>query len=335
MHGHLVRSVIAIAIALLGGAVTSTPRGEAAPARAAANSATFEDATGEDLEGPDITTVAVSNDDAGGLRFRIAIPSHPVLTEDLRIQIWLDLDDDLETGLNDGTGRDHSILVDFGSLGFGAAGLATCSANSCGAVQGWPLQGAAVSLRFTYEAGVASFSLDASKLPPSYRLDPRSGTPRRVWFQVRVDSGLSYDPVTRSWDFTNDRWDFAPVTANFPRRDQLWVYDWRGPLLVKSFSARPAIPRAGRPFALRLAAVRTDTGAPVTSGSVTCSSRVAGQSFYIRGKPLRPESSGFVGGRAVCVFSIPANATGWRFRATISVTFAGTRVTRSVSGTVR
>jgi hypothetical protein len=294
-----------------------------------ANGATFRDATGEDPAGPDISSVVVSNDDKGELTFRVAIPSHPALTEDIRIFIWFDYDDRATTGLDEGL--DHLLVVDLGSVGFGAAGLAFCGYTppSCGVVQGWRGFGELASLRFSYENGVAIFSFDATKLA---REEPfRIGGLQRFRFWIVVESGVRFDPVTGRWDFTNWRRDVAPTEPpagrGFPARDQFWTYESR-PLLVKDFSTAPATPRAGKPFALRLAAIHSDTGAALTSGAVSCSSTIAG-------KPLRPRSRGFVGERAVCVFQIPANTKGRTFRSTISVMSGGTKLTRSVSGRVR
>ena len=293
-----------------------------------ANSATFQDATGEAPGSPDITKVVVSNDDKGELSFRLDVPSHPALTEDMRIFIYLDYDDHATTGLDEGL--DHRLVVDVGTVGFGAAGLAFCGYTppSCGVVQGWRGFGELASLRFSYENGVAVFSFDTTKLA---RQEPlRIGRLERLRFWVKVESGVRYDPVTRRWDFTDWRRDVAPTEPpagrGFPTRDQFWIYESR-PLLVKDFSTTPARPRAGKPFALRLAAIHSDTGAALTTGAVSCSSTIAG-------KPLRPRSRGFVGERAVCTFAIPASAKGRTFRSTISVLSGGTKLTRSVSGRV-
>ena len=293
-----------------------------------ANSATFQDASGEAPGAPDITRVVVSNDDNGEVTFRVEVLSHPVLTEDMRIFIWFDYDDRAATGLDEGL--DHRLVVDVGSVGFGAAGLAFCGyiPPSCGVVQGWRGFGERVSLRFSYQNGVAVFSLDAAKLS---RQEPfRVGSLKRFRFWVVVESGVRYDPVTGRWDFTDWRRDVAPTDPpagrGFPARDRFWIYESR-PLLVKGFSTAPAAPRAGKPFALRLAAIHTDTGAALTSGAVSCSSTIGA-------KPLRPRSRGFVGERAVCTFAIPANAKGRTFRSTISVQSGGTKLTRSISGKV-
>jgi hypothetical protein len=319
------RLVVLIAITALGVAAAGATVGHSTSTGAAAKSTTFRDAAGEDPAGPDIGTVVVSNDDEGTLTFRVEIPSHPNLTEDMRVRVWLDSDAKSNTGLEvDGLrGADNFLLVDRGELGFGEVGLFTCSVSTCGGGSPALPSGSPTSLRFAYRDG-ATFVVDATDLGVE-RL-------QRLRFWIEAWTGIGFDPITHRWDFTDARPDFAPDGAGrrlgYPNAqgESSWIHESRT-MLVKSFSVQPGNPRAGRPFTLRLALIRTDTGAPLTSGTVSCSSRVAG-------KPLRPRSSAFVGGRARCVFSIPANARGRAFRSTISVRFAGATLGRTISGRV-
>jgi hypothetical protein len=304
----VVTAVGALALATLGIA-----GGQAAPG--APNSATFEDAVGEDLEAPDITSVAVANNRMGELTFRISVPNRPVLTEDMRLWLRVDWDDSAATGLTvEGQqGVDTFILVDRGLHGFGAAAIGGCSGNSCSTGVDPDV------LRFAYGAGVATFTLDTTRFDVPLK---------RFRFRVQVQSGVVFDEgPPRRWDLTNVRTDRAPTHSEFPTRSEYWVYDSR-PLLVKTFSRAPARPRAGKPFVLRLSASRTDTNAVVRRGAVSCSLKVGG-------KPLRARSSGFVGQRATCAYSIPASAKGLRYRGTISVRVNGAAVSRSLAGRVR
>jgi len=318
---RLLRWTATLALAAAAAAATV---GQATSTGAAAGRTTFQDATGEVPAGPDIGTVAVSNDANGYLTFRIEIPSHPNLTDDMRIRVWLDSDADANTGLEveNLRGADNFLLVDRWELGLGEVGLFTCSGSTCGGGKALP-SGSRTSLRFSYRNG-ATFMVDAVDLGIE-RL-------QRMRFWIEVWTGIGFDPVTRRYDFTNARADFAPNGAGrglgdpAAEGDGFWVYESR-PLLVKSFSVEPSNPKAGRPFALRLALIRTDTGALLTSGSVSCG-------FALAAKPLRPRSGGFDGRRAACAFAIPSNAQGRRFRATISVRFAGAKVARSISGRV-
>ena len=112
MRGRLVLAAIATAAAV------GATAGHSESLRETPESTTFVDAVAEDPAAPDIGTVVVSNDDSGLLTVRIEIPSHPVLTEDLRIRVWLDTDANSETGLR---GADRYLYVDRWELGLGEA----------------------------------------------------------------------------------------------------------------------------------------------------------------------------------------------------------------------
>ena len=125
----------------------------------AAETTTFGDAVGEDFAAPDIRTVVASNDDGGLLTFRIDIPSHPELTEDLRIRVWLDTDADPETGLR---GADRYLLVDRWELGLGEVALFTCGGTSCSGGKALPTR-SGPPLRFAYRDG-ATLTVEAADL---------------------------------------------------------------------------------------------------------------------------------------------------------------------------
>lgn len=291
----------------LGGALL--PAGSAAghgtaSERPAVKSVTFEDATGEDPQGPDITSVTVSNDDTGLLTFRVAMPSHPALVEGMRFRIWIDSDHDRSTGLHM-NGMDYFLLHDHGGTG-----LFRCSGTTCagGAT-------ASTTLEFTYASG------------PQFRvLDADVGDTRRFRFAVEAATGIFVDPATRSFDFSTARFDDAPA------RGSSWIYALAiGPqrLLVQSVATTPAAPRQGVPFTVRAKVTRADTGAVLSSGRVRCTGRLEGA------RRLHVIRRGFFERRAVCVFGIPPDAAGEIFRGTMAISYVGTRVTRAFSARVR
>lgn len=316
------RLVVLTAIVALSAAAAGGAAGDSGSTSGAAKTTTFRDAVGE--PGPDIETVVVSSDANGQLTFRIDIPNHPLITDDLRIRIWLDADADVGTGLGQQgvRGADYFLLLDRWELGLGEVGFFTCSGSVCSGGKVLP-SGSGTSLRFSYRDG-ATFTLNAAELG--------LGRMERVRFSIEAWTGIGFDPVARRYDFTNARPDFAPDGAGrwlgYPdaRGADFWTYDART-MLVKSFSATPAKPRAGRPFTLRLVLVRADTGVTLTTGAVSCSTKVGGRA-------LRPSSRGFVSGRATCAFAVPADVRGRVFQSTIAVRFAGATVTRSIAGKV-
>lgn len=296
-------------------AVLGAPVAGGTPWVLATNSATYEDERGEDPLGPDITTVRVSNDDAGTITIRVDVPTHPSLTEDMRLRVWFS-DADPATGLSDG-GADAFILVDAYLLGLGRAAPYICRGSVCS--PNWPDRPDFTSLRFSYASG-ARFTLAAADLG----IETTLGNSTRLDFSVAVYSDVAYDPAT-GFDLSHAHFEFAPAQG------ELWTHFVRiGPsrLVVKRFAARPSPARAGRPFVATLRATRDDTGAAVTTGEVGCTATVAGRA-------LRPQFRGFAARTAVCRYMLPSTARGGTIRGSIALTFAGKTVKRTFVRPIR
>jgi hypothetical protein len=279
--------------------------GTTAPAGALANSATFQDSTGEDPAAPDISTITVSNDDAGMVSFRINIPNRPTLGQDMLVELWVDSDNNTATGSPDLGGTDYVMQVIQGEIALFRWDGADFTRRF-----GDP---SAVTLSFSYSGGI-TIRISAAEL----------GNTKRFRFFTDVLSGIVIDPDTGALDGTNAKGDVAPGGAA-----GLYPYEvkiGRATLNVRNFSTIPARPAAGKPFAMRLQAARSDTGAIVQGGRVTCVGRVGAARVAGSGR--------FVGRQAVCTFRIPATAKGKSFRGSITIVFEGLRVTRSYSRTI-
>ena len=138
-------------------------------------------------------------------------------------------------------------------------------------------------------------------------------------------AGLVIDDVTGNVDDTNATRDFAPEVGS-----GFWRYDVKvspARLVFKSITKAPAAPKAGKTFTVRMAATRSDTGAPIVNGRVDCTAKAGARN-------VRPKSERFVGGQAVCVFTVPAGTTGRTLRGTITMIFEGKRLTRPFSGKI-
>lgn len=307
----MVRVAVAICAACLCVADVGAGRDAAGVRLAAVHTTVYRDAAGEDPKGPDITTVTVASQDGEVLTIRVDVPTLPVLTDDMRLRVWLDADNDPKTGLTvEGLeGIDHFLLVDRWELGPGAVGLFRCSATVCsgGRIETSPT----TTLGFTYSNG-GVFTLATSEL----------GLPHleRLRFAAVMTSGVAYDPATRRYDLTTAHLDRAPDEG-------YWTFDTR-PLRLTRLSATPATPRAGKAFVLRGTAIRTDTGATLRTGRVSCSTRIAGRA-------IPAQVHRFVGRQAVCSFDVPAAARGRGFRSTITVSRRNARIAGSLSGEVR
>ena len=274
---------------------------------AAANSQNYTDSSGENPAAPDITTLVVSNDDAGIISFRINVPNRPQLGQDMVIDLFVDTDNNPATGSADFGGTDYVI-----ELIQGEAALFKWDGTNFTRRFGDP---PAISLSFSYQGGV-TFRISAAEL----------GNTTRLNFFVIVESGIVFDPTTGDPDFANAVGDAAPGggVGLFPYQ----VIVARPTLIVRSLRGTPAAPRAGRPFTLRMVAARSDTGAALQNGRATCVGR-AGNAR------LRPQLARVQGGAVVCTWLIPGNAKGRTFRGSVTVVFEGLRASRSFSARIR
>ena len=173
----------------------------AAGATAATDSkrAVFEDRTGENPGALDVTRVTVSNDDAGRVTFRAAIPALPRLAPGMRFRLWIDSDARRATGLAvNGTaeGMDFFLLHEADRTQ-----LYRCGRDSCTNAM------IARTLRFSYASG------------PRFRiLDAEIGSPKRLRFALEAATGIVVDPVQKTVDASQATYDDAPD------RPRTWPY---------------------------------------------------------------------------------------------------------------
>jgi hypothetical protein len=300
-----VAAALVVLPAAAGGAWT--PLTAASPARSSANSSTFQDSTGEIPEAPDITSVVVSNTNAGFVTIQVNVPNRPSLTGDMLIGITLDSDNNPATGDQDpvGPGADYAI-----ELFQGQVNLYRWDGTSFTRRGGDPPQ---ASLVFSYARG-ATIRMNASEL----------GNTKRFSFGVIVISGIVADPNSTDLDFSKARADIAPDAGH-----GLWNYQVRtAALRLVARRFRTDSPTAGRLFTARMAAARNDTGAVLAGGQVSCTATVGGRRLTAR-------THRFVNKEAVCGWQIPASARGQTIRGSIAVVFEGVRVRRSFARTIR
>jgi len=293
--------VLAIAVAVV--ALPAAASGAlSAPKAPLANSTTYNDSVGEDPAAPDITTIVASNDDAATITFKISIPNRPQYAADIALVMFLDSDANQATGDPESLGADYIIqLIQGEILLFKWDGSDFTIA---------PTQS---SLSYAWASG-PTIRINASDL---------SNT-RKLLFDVTAVSGLVFDSQTGAIDCTNCKRDFAPVIGFY----QYSVITQKPTLVVRSLKPSPAKPTAGRPFTLKLVAARSDTGAVVQNGRVTCVGRVG--SARLKASVQRVQ-----GGAATCTWNIPATAKGKTFRGSVTVSFEGLKAAQSYTGKVR
>jgi hypothetical protein len=297
---------IALAVVALPAAASGAFSSPSAPAAIAANSTTYTDSSGENPNAPDITTLTVSNTDAGMLSFRVNVPNRPTFAQDMLVVLFVDADNNTSTGDPDplGPGVDYVVEI-FG----GEAALFRWDGTNFTRRAGDP---PATSLIFSYQGGM-TINISAAEL----------GNTRALKFSVIVFSGITIDPTTNDLDFTNSVGDIAPAAGAGLYQYQVVIA--RPTLVVRRVSAGK--PTAGKPFSLRMRTARSDTGATVQNGRVTCVGRVGNAR-------VRATVQRVVGGFATCTWNLPPNSKGKRFRGSVTIVFEGLRAAESFSGRI-
>jgi hypothetical protein len=295
---------IAVALVALPTAASGAP---SSPAAATANTTSYQDSSGENPAAPDITTLTVSNTDAGLISFRIVIPNRATLTQDMLVLLFVDSDANPQTGDPESLGADYVIQV-FG----GEAALFRWDGSDFTRRAGDP---PATSLIFGYQGGL-TVTMSAAEL----------GNTKAFGFAVIAISGVTIDTTTGDVDFTNAVSDVAPATGAGMYRYEVKITP--PTLVVRSLKPTPKNPTAGRSFTLRLVAARSDTGAVVQNGRVTCLGRIGNARFKAQVQRVQ-------GGAATCTWNLPLTATGKTFRGSVAVTFEGLKAQQAYSGKVR
>jgi len=291
--------VIAVAVVALPAAASGALSGPAVPT---AGSQTYQDSSGENPGGPDITTITVSNDDAATITLKVNIPNRAQYANDIGTFIFLDSDANQATGDAQNLGADFVIqLIQGETLLFKWDG------------SDYTLSATQSTLNQTWASG-PTIRINASEL----------NNTRHFTFGVVALSGIVFDPATGAIDLTNVQADIAPTIGFYSYQLQLT----KPTLVVRSLKPSPAKPVAGRSFTLRLVAARSDTGAVVQNGRVTCVGRLGTAR-------LRAQVQRVQGGAATCTWNLPASAKGKTFRGSVSVAFEGLKASQSFTGKVR
>jgi hypothetical protein len=262
---------------------------------AASNSQSFPDSTGEDAQAPDITSVDVSNTDAGLITFKINISNRPALTPDMSILVWLDTDANPATGDPNELGADYVIENDPGAVGLLKWDGTTFSDA--------PSQ---TTLTYSYSATGDSITVGIQDL----------GGTKKINLGVDAISGIVVDAQGNP-DFTNVHVDIAPDAGH-----GFYSYDVLTKVSLKqtAFTTTPKPAKAGAKFTASVAATESDTGGPVAKATITCVGT-------IKGVRLRAAHS-LANGVASCFWKLPKTSKGKTLTGTISITVQGTTLTK-------
>jgi hypothetical protein len=292
-----------VLIAAVGAALVALPAGAlGSSSRVTTNSQSFADSTGEDANAPDITSIDVTNTDAGLITFHIAISNRPTFTSDMAVLVWLDTDANPATGDPKALGADYVIELDPGAVGlFKWNGTTFDNAPS------------ATTLTFTYDTTGATIHIGVQDL---------AGT-KAINFGADAISGITTD-ASGNADFTNAHDDLAPDPGH-----GFFNYSVLTKLTLKqaAFAYTPKPAKSGARLTATLAATESDTSGPVAGATVTCVAT-------IKGVRLRATHS-LANGVASCFWKIPKTAKGKTLVGKITITLKGTTLAHGFTTKIR
>jgi hypothetical protein len=293
------RGLIAVAVVAAALGILWPVVGSASPnhTKTVVGSATFTDPTGDSGDGPDVTTVALS-DDATKFTFAATIANRPTLTDSDAVQAFLDTDTNSGTGGNGGFEYEvawiqgQQLLLKWDGSQFAEDKAASFSAS--------------------YTNGTATFSISKGDLGA------------RAFAFIVATTGDTGDTVADRAPDGADRWVYPTGPPPSPP----------GPppppppgLVLKATKFTVGKPHAGRRFTVSMVVTVASTRLSVRT-SVSCSAKLAGKTVRVAGK------GSVLSGRASCTWALPKNTKGKQLKGSITATYLGAKVTRTFSARV-
>jgi hypothetical protein len=272
---------------------------------AGANSGGFTDPTGDSGTAPDVTNVAVSNDDTGRITFQITVANRPALGSTDLLLVAMDTDGNLSDGVK---GLDYA-------LGITAGGTLVLSGAS-----GSLAEASAPSLTSSFSGGVATIAVNRSDLGMTSQLNFIVGT--------SGDDGATTGDFAPDGGFSNFQVVVSAPAPPPPPAPAPPPPPAATPLGLAPGKLTAGKARAGRPFVVSLVVHRADTGELLDGGQVSCEGRI-GKS------PLRPAAKApATNGLASCSWMIPATAHGKTISGSITVTYKGVKTAKAFSARI-
>jgi hypothetical protein len=302
--------------------LNSTARPLGIQARLTAANQVYTDPAGDSQGGlaADIQAVTVTSDASQNIGFGTVFANRTCLGAGDILLIFLDVDQNPNTGAYPPLGAEYVIGVD-GTAN--ALGLFHWNGSTFDLVSSSSLQ-----------HGCAS-----SNTPPS-ELDIVNGP------EIGITTGFNFLVVTEYTDAAGAHYfDYAPddppafnyqlsgVAAPAAPPPPPPPPPPPGPLTPPKAAVRlstdpvvtsPALPHSGKSFTVGVHVTQSDTDSGVTSGAITCTARVGG-------KRLAPLAKGFTARLVSCTWKIPPATTGDTLSGSVAVTYQGVTAVRHFS----
>jgi len=283
-----VRRLIVLAVAATAAAVVVSGAGAIS-----APPTDFTDPTGDSGSGPDIATVAVTNDDHGLYTFTIGFATPYVNADTLAIAI--DSDKNASTGDPQALGTDYVFVDDFASHSFDLASWQ----SSDFAEASHPTAGVVVSS----DGKTVTMSINKSDL---------GGT-----------SDFNFYLVASDGTFDTGHTDDAPSGGGS------FSYSAQTVVVLSVGASHNGAAKAGGTWTVSMSAVRSDTNKTVgPEGTIACKASEGSTKLTVVGHAF-VSAGGGGGSSAVCTFRVPKTPKHGSVHATVTVTAAGQSATAS------
>jgi hypothetical protein len=291
-----VGSRITLVLALAAITVIAPASSLAVRSSARSNTTTYTDSTGENPNAPDITTVVVSNDDAGLITFKVNISNRPTMTGDMSVVVFLNTDKLVTTGDSTAAGADYLLELDPGVLTlykWNGSTYVTAPSQSL--------------ITFGYDSTGATMRVPTIDIDRTKAFD----------FWAFALSGIAFD-ANGNADLSNSKGDLAPDADH-----GTFAYDvlTKLTLSVAGFTTSPTPAKAGKSFVASLAANESDTAGPVKTGTVACVATIGG-------KHLAATAHRVANGVATCSWTLPRKTKG-TVKGSVSLKVQGVSVVRT------
>jgi hypothetical protein len=269
-------------------------------------SKTFTDPSGDNrVDGPDITTVQVSDDSAGAITFAATIANRPALTDVDALQAFFDTDRNAGTGGNGGYDYEVAWITGHQEL------------DKWDGSQFATLSPAPKSFTASYKNGQATFSVGKDDMGGSVQFNLLVTTTGDVG-----DSTSDRAPDGGNWGYPTGGTVAPPPPPPPPPGGPPPPPPGGVTLIATGFTV--AKPHSGRPFTVSMVVRVKETGVAVKT-TVSCSATLAGKS-------LKASKKGSVfSGRASCTWKLPKNTKGKQLRGSITATYQRAKVKKTFS----
>jgi hypothetical protein len=259
----------------------------------------FTDPTGDSGTAPDITNIAVTNDDHGLYTFTIDFATPYVNADDLTIAI--DSDNNDNTGDPQALGADYIFADDYASHSFDLAV--------------WQSTDFAEAAHSTANVVVAS--------------DNKSVTMTINKSDLGNSTGFDFFIISSDGSFDPGHTDDAPSGAG------AFSYSAQTVFTLSAGSFHDGAAKAGGTWTVSMRAVRSDTNATVGSdGTIACKATEGSKKLAVVSHSF-VSSGGGGGSSAVCTFRVPKKPKHAAVHATVTVSDAGQSASKSFTAKTR